>query len=112
MDSRSHGNDLTFRRVSIGLGPTLGNENRRRPREGGDPFRVDSRFRGNDVTFRRARAKRDIDSSPHAAGSRSPTELRSYLFPFSSTPDHAQARSQTEPRILRLLAYRQAGMER
>jgi len=41
----------------MGLRPTLGEENRRRPREGGDPWRVDSRFRGNDVvgaTFWRA----------------------------------------------------------
>jgi len=32
----------------MGLRPTRGNENQRRPREGGDPFQVDSRFRGND----------------------------------------------------------------
>jgi len=36
----------------MGLRPTQGEENqeRRRPRESGDPCRVDSRFRGNDVT--------------------------------------------------------------
>jgi hypothetical protein len=50
----------------MGLRPTRGNENPRRPREkpalslpkGGDPRRVDSRFRGNDergLIFRRAR---------------------------------------------------------
>ena len=34
----------------MGLWPTRGNENQiRRPREGGDPFRVDSRLRVNDV---------------------------------------------------------------
>ena len=48
----------------MGLRPTPGNENPRRPREkpalslpkGGDPRRVDSRFRGNDergLIFRR-----------------------------------------------------------
>ena len=45
----------------MGLRPTLGNDNQRRPRESGDPLwigtKMDSRFRGNDesgVIFRRA----------------------------------------------------------
>jgi len=32
----------------MGLRTTLGNENRRRPRAGGDPSRLDSRLRRND----------------------------------------------------------------
>jgi len=40
----------------MGLWPTRGNENQRRPRESGDPLRVgrkmDSRFRGYDVRCR------------------------------------------------------------
>ena len=68
MDSRLRGNDVTFAGmtspgvtfggVSMGLWPTRGNENPRRPRAGGDPCRVDSRLRGNDVIgaiFRRAK---------------------------------------------------------
>jgi hypothetical protein len=37
----------------MGLRPTLGNENQRRPREGGGPCpeELDSRLRGNDVIF-------------------------------------------------------------
>jgi hypothetical protein len=38
MDSRLRGNDVIFRRVSLGLWPTLANENQRRPRESGDPL--------------------------------------------------------------------------
>ena len=44
----------------MGLWSTRGNENPRRPREGGDPWRVDSRLRGNDVVgaiFRRAQRR-------------------------------------------------------
>jgi hypothetical protein len=39
----------------MGLWPTLGNENQRRPRASGDPLwvgrKMDSRLRGNDVTL-------------------------------------------------------------
>ena len=55
VDSRLRGNDVprvTFERVSMGLWPTRGNENPRRPRAGGDPWRMDSRLRGNDESGR------------------------------------------------------------
>ena len=43
---------VIFKRVSMGLWPTRGNENPRRPRAGGDPCRMDSRLRGNDESGR------------------------------------------------------------
>ena len=58
-EDKLRGNDASFDGVIMGLRPTRGNENPRRPREkpalslpkGGGPHQVDSRLRGNDVTF-------------------------------------------------------------
>ena len=58
----------------MGLRPTLGNENQRRPRESGDPMwvgaKMDSRFRGNDESGHDFK-KSQPPSSPRPEGLRS-----------------------------------------
>ena len=44
----------------MGLRPTRGNDNPRRPRESGGPRQVDSRFRGNDERGSIFRGARDL----------------------------------------------------
>jgi len=69
----------------MGLWPTPGNEDQRRPREGGDPFvgPMDSRLRGNDVNFRGAGG--DDESRMASGGAYVPT-----IFVGMYAPHQAQ----------------------